>query len=128
MNTLSPITSAFVPPELFDGFAPWSRLSKVLGRLNRAFGYIGKDRGVKTVRLDLSREEGNLIFSLKGGSVGHALMDTALINSAGRINNTPGAGLTKNRYRLTNLSGRGAQLDAYRGPRHSMSWKVDLLI
>jgi hypothetical protein len=128
MNTLCPITSAFVPADLSDGFAPWSRLSKVLGRLNRAFGYIGKDPGVKTVHFDLGREEGNLIFSLDGGSVGHALMDTSLINSAGRIHNTPGSGLTKNRYRLTKLSGRGAHLDAYRGPRHYMSWKVDLLI
>lgn len=128
MNTVTPFRSTPFPAGLSDEFAPWSRLTKVLGHLNRAFGFIGKDSGSKSVRLDLSQEDGNLIFSLDGGSVGRALLDTTLINSASRMNNSPGSGLTKNRYCLTNLSSPGAHLDAYRGPRHYFSWRVDLLI
>jgi hypothetical protein len=128
MNTVTPFRSTAFPVTNSDEFASWSRVTKVVGRLNRAFGHIGKDSGSKSVRLDLSQEEGNLIFSLDGGSVGHALMDTTLINTVGRVTNSPKSGLTKNRYRLSKLSSPGAHFDAYRGPNHYYSWRVDLLI
>ena len=128
MTTLNTSGNLLFPAVSADSFAPWSRLSKITGHLNRAFAYVGRDAGPKSVSLDLSRDDGNLIFGLDGGSVGHALLDATLINSACRVTASGEKGLTKNRYRLSDLSAPRAHLDAYRGPRHYFSWRVDLLI
>lgn len=109
-------------------FAPWSQLSGMMRHLNRAFGFIGRDSGSKSVHLDLSYEERNLIFSVGGGSVGRALLDTTLIMSAGRLHTSGNSGLSKTRYKLCNLSTAHARIDAYSGTRHWLSSRVDLLV
>lgn len=128
MTAISTVKSFLSPGPRSGKFAPWSRLSGIIGHLNRSFGFIGRDPGSKSVHLDLSQDERNLIFSVGGGSVGRTLLDTTLIISAGRSPNLVRSGLTKNRYRLSNLSTASAHLDGYRGSHHWLSSRVDLLI
>lgn len=128
MTAISTLKSFLSPGPGYGKFAPWSRLSGIMGHLNRAFGFIGRDPGSKSVHLNLSQDERNLIFSVGGGSVGRALLDTTLIISASRSRNLPGSGLTKNRYSLSKLSTASAHLDGYRGSHRWLSSRVDLLI
>ena len=128
MTSIASVKSLISPGPHKGKFAPWSHLSGIMSHLNRAFSFIGRDPGPKSLHLDLSQDERIVLFSVGGGSVGRALLDTTLVISASRLPTLARSGLTKNRYCLSDLSTARAHLDAYRGPRHWLSYRVDLLI
>ncbi|MBU0516280.1 MAG: hypothetical protein KJ621_16070 [Proteobacteria bacterium] len=109
-----------------QGFDQWSRVSRITTNLTRAFSKIGRDPGAKKISLGLSLDEQNLLFSLKNGTVGRALLGATLITAASRTIGSSGGFQT--RYTPGRLSSSTGLLIAYQGPNLVRSTRLDTVV
>ncbi len=111
-----------------NSFAQWTNLSSTIGRISKAFNFIGRDPGPKSINIDLSQDSRNLVFSAGEGSVGRALLDTTLIFSSGPNYTSENSASANTHYNLSDPSTTNARLHVYKGPGYKGSERVDVLI
>ncbi len=111
-----------------DAFASWKDLSSTVGRINKSLNFINRDPEAKSVNIDLSSNERNLLFSSGQGVVGRKLLDTTLIVSAGREYQSNKSSLINTHYSVTHPSSSNSRLNVYHESGYKLSERVDTLV
>ncbi len=125
---ISSIRSAFSPRTFSGMFDSWSSVTRSIGKINKALNFIGRDPDKKSIDINLSNNERDMIFSIDNGSIGMALLNTTLIMSESRNYASFSSGFVATRYEIADISTSDARLYAYNSSGYKGSERVDYLI